>query len=182
MPPRRVGTLLSVGLWSGSAIVVAQICITLALLAGLAAIIGKVMLVMLFLVIGVVTGCSAVVTAAIPICVAVVLLVGFTANLGKAIGQAIGAAFEQVAIQLGPESDQWPVQPTDAKTSALLQLGRQTDARRISLDLELTGGYVDAFVHGEKVRVRLRWRAPNLYRIDVAGEWTDDAGRKSPFQ
>jgi len=166
-------------MWTGGAVVVAQICITLALLAAVAATIGKVMLVMLFLVVGVVTGCTAVVT---PVFVAVVLLVGFTANLGKAIGVAIGAAFEQVAVQLGPESEQWPVQPTDARTAALLQLGRQTAARRTSLDLELTGGYVDSFVHGEKVRVRVRWRTPNLYRIDVTGEWTDETGKKSPFQ
>jgi len=179
MPTPRLGTLFAVGMWTGGAVVVAQICITLALLAALAATIGKVMLVMLFLVVGVVTGCTAVVT---PVFVAVVLLVGFASNFGKAIGEAIGAAFEQVAIQLGPESEQWPVQPTDARTAALLQLGRQTAARRTSLDLELTGGYVDSFVYGEKVRVRVRWRTPNLYRIDVTGEWIDETGKKSPFQ
>jgi hypothetical protein len=116
-------------------------------------------------------------TAAVVVGVAKVGVVVVSTALG-----VVAFAFQDALIQFGPESDAWPVQPTDAAAAAVLNVGKQTDARRTSVNIEATGGYVDQFFGGEKVRVQVRWRKPNVVRIDVNGVGKGANGADVPIR
>jgi outer membrane lipoprotein-sorting protein len=132
----------------------------------------------LFLVFGIaisigVLGCTAVAVVG-------VAAVG-VAVVSVALG-VVALAFQDAVVQFGPESDSWPVQPTDAPAAAVLGVGKQTESRRTSVNIEATGSYVDQFFGGEKVRVQFRWRKPNVVRIDVSGARKEPNGAHVPIR
>src|SRR6476661_1195064 len=121
------------------------------------------MLKRLLLAFGVAVGVAAVGCTA----VAVVGIVAVGTVAASLVFGVLALALQDTAVQLGPESDTWPVQETDAAAMSLLTLGRQTEFRRTTLNIEATGDYVDHFFGLENVRVQFQWRKPNVLRIDV---------------
>lgn len=85
--------------------------------------------------------------------------------------QAIAEAINQfVKIEVGPTTEEWQIQPTDDETKSLLDFGKQRAERRTSLTVVVSGSFVDSHFGGRNGRAIVRWKKPEMLRIDYEGE------------